>query len=548
MQRELIQSNSGTKVPIHFGVHGRPLFGFYHPPETAGAEWRDVAVVLCNPLGSDHTRSERTYRHLAERLAAAGFPTIRFDFFGTGDSGGDELEAGLVQAWIEDVGAAVAEARARSGATKVALVGLRLGATLALLYSSTPSVSEGVDSLVLWSPCVSGGAFVSEITKLHKVYARIEPHLAGAPPPRGDGEEALGLFLTRSAIADLSRIDLLETFRAPARRVLVIDGGNVSGKDALVQRLRDTGAECELRSHPGHKFLMTVSHRGLVPDEVLGSIQGWLQDAYPKTAGYSPPSPRLTATAPFGERPLIFGEDHPLFGILTPAAAGRARPGRPPIIMTNAGCVNRTGPHRTYVKMARRWATLGFDVLRVDLSGIGDSPVAAGTPENLTYPSAGMDDLLQAISALGDHRAIVVGLCSGGDYAFQLGARSSKIAGAWMLNPRTFCVLDLAQVESSDGSPPTTSVEEVPRMLRAMAERGVDALLVVSRSDPGVAYVDVHATDAMQGLESAAGFERVDLDGSDHTFTPVGTQERVSDLLTEHLTTRYGGPLERGGK
>jgi hypothetical protein len=107
-----------------------------------------------------------------------------------------------------------------------------------------------------------------------------------------------------------------------------------------------------------------------------------------------------------------------------------------------------------------------------------------------------------------------------------------------MLNPRTFCVLDLAAVES--GAPPTTSsVEEVPRKLRAMADRGVDALLVVSRSDPGVAYVDVHAPAEMRALEGASGFRRVDLDGTDHTFTPIGTQEAVSDLLTEHLAARH---------
>jgi hypothetical protein len=134
---------------------------------------------------------------------------------------------------------------------------------------------------------------------------------------------------------------------------------------------------------------------------------------------------------------------------------------------------------------------------------------------------------------------ILAGLCSGGDYAFQLGSRDARIVGAWMLNPRTFCVLDLAAVESSEGAPPTTSVEEVPRMLRAMAERGLDTFLVVSRNDPGVAYVDVHDPEAMRGLSGVPGFRRVDLDGTDHTFTPVGIQEAVSDLLTEHLTKHY---------
>jgi dienelactone hydrolase len=139
--------------------------------------------------------------------------------------------------------------------------------------------------------------------------------------------------------------------------------------------------------------------------------------------------------------------------------------------------------------------------------------------------------------ALGQERVVVLGLCSGGDYAFQLGAHEPGVVGALLLNPRTFCVLDLTAVES--GVPPATPVEDVPRTLRAMTERGVETLIVVSRNDPGVAYVDAHATEAMRALGDAPRYHRVDLEGTDHSFTPVTTQKRVSDLITEHLAARY---------
>jgi alpha-beta hydrolase superfamily lysophospholipase len=526
-----VETAGDAKQPIVLGSTERPLFGFYHPPFEG--VFRDAGVVLCNPHGTDLTRSERTYRHLAERLALAGFPCLRFDLYGTGDSGGDEHAEDLVLSWRKDVGHAIDEIRARSGVSKVALVGLRLGATLAFVEAAERG---DVDALVLWSPCASGSSFLSEVTKLHRVYARIEPHLAHAPAPRADGEEALGAFFPRALVKGLSSLDLHTITRRPARRALVVDGGNLPGKAGILDRLRALGAETEEKSHPGHKFLVTVPHRAHLPSDVIQSIAGWLESVYGADAPAKPAPRRESLPAPMGERALVFGaEGRPLFGILTPAAADRARPGRPAIVLSNAGCVNRVGPHRTYVKMARRWAELGFDVLRMDLSGIGDSPGAA---ENVTYPASGMDDIAQGLRALGKERAIVAGLCSGGDYAFQLGAHAPKLAGAWMLNPRTFCVLDLAQVES--GSPPTTSVEEVPRMLSGMAERGVDTLLLVSRSDPGVAYVDVHAADAMRALEGVRGYRRVDLDGTDHTFTPTGTQEAVSDLLSEHLLARHG--------
>jgi hypothetical protein len=159
--------------------------------------------------------------------------------------------------------------------------------------------------------------------------------------------------------------------------------------------------------------------------------------------------------------------------------------------------------------------------------------------ENVPYPVGGQDDLHHAARQLGGRKYILAGLCSGGDYAFQLGAHDAAIVGAWLLNPRTFCVLDLHAVESADGAPPSTSVEDVPHTLRAMVDRGVDTLLVASRDDPGVSYVDAHAGTEMAALGSLAGYRRVDVDGADHTFTPVAKQRFLSDLLTEHLVAKY---------
>jgi len=272
---------------------------------------------------------------------------------------------------------------------------------------------------------------------------------------------------------------------------------------------------------------------------VLESIVGWLKDLYPVAVAPLVQPPRPAVPAPFGERPVRFGDSRPLFGIHTPADRVRARPGRPPILILNAGCVNRSGLHRLHVRMARSWAQLGFEVLRVDLSGIGDSPASPEATENVTYPPTGFEDIGHAIRALGSERVIVAGHCSGGDYAFQIGAREPKVAGVFILNPRTFCLLDLAAVEGAEGAPATASVEDVPRTLRRMSERGVDTLLLVSRNDPGVAYVDAHAADAMRSLGGVSGFRRIDIDAADHAFTPIDAQARVTDLLTEHLLARY---------
>ena len=530
-ERLEIIRGQGRKEPIYFGVPGRPLFGFHHSPLEEERR-RQVGVLLCPPIGTDHVRTEWIYRNLAERLAALGFSCLRFDLSGTGDSSAEDPGGDPVGSWLEDIDAAAKELRARSGAPRIALFGIRLGATLALAYGSSRA---DVESLVLWSPCVSGAGFVEELRRLHTVYTRIEPHVGKAPPPRDGSAEALGLRLPRRLVDSLSRLDTLQLTGRPAARALVVDGGGVAGLDRLCDRLRAQGTETAVEPHQGHKFLVTVSHRQVLPEQPIASVARWLDRTHSEV-GCARVQPSASVAGPAGERALVFGSRQRLFGILTPAA-GASGSSRPAIVITNAGCVNRQGPHAMFVQAARQWASRGYDVLRLDLSGIGDSPAAQDVKENLTYPPDALDDLTDAIRATGRTRAIIAGLCSGGDYAFQLGSRgaggAADVVGAWIMNPRTFCALDLTAVES--GIPPAAPVTEVPRALRSMAERGVDTLLVVSRGDPGVAYVDAHAGEEMKALSRVDGFSRVDIEDADHPFSPVSVQERVTDLLTARL-------------
>ena len=89
-----------------------------------------VAVLLCNPFGEEAVRAHRAYRVLAQRLEAAGYATLRFDYAGTGDSGGDS-DAFTPDDWIDDIAAAADELRRLAGVSRIVLAGLRLGATLA---------------------------------------------------------------------------------------------------------------------------------------------------------------------------------------------------------------------------------------------------------------------------------------------------------------------------------------------------------------------------------------------------------------------------------
>ena len=119
-------------TPLRFDNAGRELFGVHLDPRPGSA--RGHAVLLCNPFGQEAIRAHRLYRVLGDRLAAAGFDVLRFDYFGSGDSAGDDADFDLDGA-IDDAVAAAALLLRRSRAQRLSLAGLRLGANIAALAS-----------------------------------------------------------------------------------------------------------------------------------------------------------------------------------------------------------------------------------------------------------------------------------------------------------------------------------------------------------------------------------------------------------------------------
>ncbi|MDT8368399.1 MAG: alpha/beta hydrolase [Longimicrobiales bacterium] len=142
--------------PFFFGGSERRLFGLYTPPDGPAA---DRGMVLCNPWGPEALRAHRSCRFLAESLARNGVHVLRFDFFGTGDSGGDGRTGGL-DGWIEDAATAILELRTLTAARRMGIAGLRLGAAVAVAAGAR---DRSVRSIVLWDPVWDGGAWLDEL-------------------------------------------------------------------------------------------------------------------------------------------------------------------------------------------------------------------------------------------------------------------------------------------------------------------------------------------------------------------------------------------------
>ena len=82
----LPSSETVLRTPLYFGPDSDSLFGWYHQPKIATQS--PTGLLICPPIGHEYVHSHRSLRHLADHLATAGFPTFRFDYHGSGDSGG----------------------------------------------------------------------------------------------------------------------------------------------------------------------------------------------------------------------------------------------------------------------------------------------------------------------------------------------------------------------------------------------------------------------------------------------------------------------------
>jgi uncharacterized protein len=149
-------------IPIRFGAANRQLFGLYQAPlQTAS---RGESILLCAPFGQEAIRSHRLFKILADRLCRDGFHVLRFDYFGTGDSAGEGDEVSI-ESFVTDVLTASNELMDRSGCTRSAWVGLRLGATIAAMASA--HVRPVPSRLILWEPVTDGARYLAELAEAH---------------------------------------------------------------------------------------------------------------------------------------------------------------------------------------------------------------------------------------------------------------------------------------------------------------------------------------------------------------------------------------------
>jgi len=154
------------KSPINLN---REMIAFAHRARSQADRKPRSGVLLLNPFGQEAVRTHRLLRVLADRLARAGHDVLRFDYHGTGDSPGEDLDANLAN-FAQDALAAADALAAMTKARTFTWLGIRLGASVALQASQKLGNigAQRPDHLVLWEPVLDGIAHLKALGADHR--------------------------------------------------------------------------------------------------------------------------------------------------------------------------------------------------------------------------------------------------------------------------------------------------------------------------------------------------------------------------------------------
>jgi alpha-beta hydrolase superfamily lysophospholipase len=602
----IVELDRGSDGPLYFSSDGRTLFGWLH--RAAHERAPSTALVICKPFGYEAVCAHRSMRAFADAAAASGIPTLRFDYLGSGDSENIDSHADQLEAWTRDVVAAIAEVRRRTGAEHVCLLGFRLGALLAVLAARR---CKEVKSLILVAPVVNGSRYLRELrttrlAALLESQSVREPESA-APPPEAPLEEGAievsGFLLSAATVAALSRVDLANASAPQITEVLVIDRSDLPAAREWTEAIARLGVHTRYVVLPGFvEMMMTASPSAVVPEPMIATAREWLlrlqAPAHARPVERAPvasPPPARSMTGDgstsdgWTERPVRFGAEDALFGIITEPCASVAR--RAAVILLNAGATYHIGSGRIYVSLARRWAERGYGVLRMDLAGLGDSSTRAGQPDNEVFPRAALEDIRAAIELVrARHQAgdiTLVGLCSGAYHALRAAVAGAPVNRILLVNPQNFfaeqaaalkdiqlaevvrsprayrerllspaqwrrllrgqidvwrlCRVSMHRLRLAVGSAccelgrrlRIALPNDLGRELEEIGARGVRTVVVFARGEPGIDLLRLQGGSSVKRLGDRCRIHIID--SADHTFTRMGPRAALEEILSNEL-------------
>jgi alpha/beta superfamily hydrolase len=576
--------NAARAIPITINQ----CFGWLHP---AHGVRNDVAVLLCGGLTRDALDSHHAMRLLAETLAAAGYCTMRFDYPGTGDSidapssehSSEREHLAALEHWTDwerSVHAAGDWLRNTTGARRLVLCGLRIGATLATVAAHT---RDDVAGLILLAPVVRGHSYMRQLG----IEARLQTGVRGEPTGGLDFQE---LHLSAETVRRISEQDLRHAQPAPGCKIAIFAQAPSTPLENCVQAWTAHGCAVTCTGFTGLEPLLRhdLERDRDLPD--FADVVAWLQGSIP-TAPLAEPIPIRAAQAVllapgYLETPMLFGPDQRLFGML-------CRPDATANDLATIICNTGRDPHygfaRFGVELARHLARCGVASLRMDFAGLGDSIDSEADGPSQLFGTNRTADIGAAIDTLweqGYRRFAVHGLCAGAYHGLHAAVADSRIGTLLLVNLPVFTWqagetpgtahrralptrsylkklasravwrrlaggrLDIAGIIDAQTARLRARATRVchrlaqavgwrpqspaQRMLAALSRRGVRTLFLLAPGETGVDSVEQEFGPGGIKLQGSGAVLEV-VDGFDHLLSQPAMRRRATDLMTAFL-------------
>lgn len=253
------------ETPIQFkNRQGKWLRGMFHWPEGATKEHPAGTVVFFHGFTGDRIESHWIFVKTARALAQAGIASLRFDFYGSGESEGQFAEMTL-QGEMADAEDAVRFLRLQAGVdpSRIGLCGLSMGGSIAASIAAPVQAN----AVVLWSAVAHMDHLRRVIQKNRKPIADTDGYL------EFDAREVSTAFLNH-----LDEVNPVEAISRYAGPVLIIQ----PEKDEVVPLSHAVDLYEAARTKDKEKFIVAGANHTysslIWESEVIRRTVDWFQE------------------------------------------------------------------------------------------------------------------------------------------------------------------------------------------------------------------------------------------------------------------------------
>jgi len=199
---------------VEFTYNGKTLRGMMHLPD--GIQGKVPMVAIFHGFTGNKMEPHFIFVKLSRQLEKVGIGSIRFDFYGSGESDGDFSEM-TFSGELEDARQIIKfiKNEPMADVENIGILGLSMGGAVAGVIAS--ELKEEIKFLVLWAPAFNMPELILEQSKSadEKMLGMLE---------REGIIDIGGLALSKEFIDDLIKLNIFELSKGYDKPVLIVHG------------------------------------------------------------------------------------------------------------------------------------------------------------------------------------------------------------------------------------------------------------------------------------------------------------------------------------